>query len=244
MSKGWLRSVPVAHRGLHDIGAGVPENSRAAFRAAMAAGYAIECDVRLTADGAPIVFHDADLKRLTGTEGQASALSATALAQLPLLGTTETPPLFTELLDLVAGGVPLLIEIKNYGNEPAAPLCEATWAKLRTYAGDYAVQSFAPDAVAWFRDHAPHVPRGQIATDPADLKALDDAGRKALAAKLEAGHGAPDFIAYDVKLLPAPLTERAKAAGKPVLTWTVRTEKQRAGAASGADNIIFEGFRA
>jgi glycerophosphoryl diester phosphodiesterase len=238
-----LRSVPVAHRGLHDIGAGVPENSRAAFRAAIAAGYAIECDVRLTSDGVPIVFHDADLKRLTGTQGRADRIAAAELAKLPLLGTAETPPLFAEFLDLVAGKVPLLIEIKNYGNEPASPLCDATWAKLKAYAGDYAVQSFSPDVVAWFRDHAAHVPRGQIATDPADLKALDDAGRKTLAAKLEAGHGAPDFIAYDVKLLPAPLTERAKAAGKPVLTWTVRTGEQRSRAAA-ADNIIFEGFRA
>lgn len=244
MSKGWLRSVPVAHRGLHDIAAGVPENSRAAFRAAIAAGYAIECDVRLSADGVPVVFHDADLKRLTGTEGRADGLSAAALAKLPLLGTAETPPLFAEFLDLAGGKAPLLIEIKNYGNEPAAPLCEAVWAKLKEYGGDYAVQSFAPDVVAWFRDHAPHVPRGQIATDPADLKALDEAGRKALAAKLEAGHGAPDFIAYDVKLLPAPLTDRARAAGKPVLTWTVRTEQQRARAAAHADNVIFEGFRA
>lgn len=244
MTKGWLRSLPVAHRGLHDIGAGVPENSRAAFRAAIAGGYAIECDVRLTADGVPIVFHDGDLKRLTGTEGRADAMPAAALTKLKLLGTAETPPLFAEFLELANGKVPLLIEVKNYGDEPAAPLCGAVWTELKGYAGDYAVQSFAPDVVAWFRDHAPHVPRGQIATDPAELKSLDEAGRKAVAAKLEAGHGAPDFIAYDVKLLPAPLTERARAAGKPVLTWTVRTEDQRSRAASHADNIIFEGFRA
>ncbi|WP_119420883.1 glycerophosphodiester phosphodiesterase family protein [Desertibaculum subflavum] len=244
MAKGWLRSVPVAHRGLHDIGAGVPENSRAAFRAAIAAGYAIECDVRLAADGVPVVFHDADLKRLTGTEGRTDALAASALSRLPLLGTAETPPLFDEFLALASGRAPLLIEIKNYGNEPAAPLCEAAWERLKGYAGDYAVQSFAPDVVAWFHERAPHVPRGQIATDPADLKALDEAGRKALAAKLEAGHGAPDFIAYDVSLLPAPLTERARAAGRPVLTWTVRTDEQRARAAAHADNVIFEGFRA
>lgn len=239
-----MRSVPVAHRGLHDIGAGVPENSRAAFRAAMEAGYAIECDVRLTADGVPVVFHDADLKRLTGTEGRAVAVPAAALTKLALLGTTETPPLFADFLDLVGGKVPLLIEIKNYGNERPAPLCEAVWAKLASYAGEYAVQSFSPEVVAWFRDRAPHVPRGQIATDPAELKALDEAGRAALAAALQAGHGVPDFIAYDVKLLPAPLTERAKAAGLPVLTWTVRTAEQRAHAGSHADNIIFEGFRA
>ena len=244
MSKSWLRSVPVAHRGLHDIGSGVPENSRAAFRAAISAGYPIECDVRLSADGEPVVFHDADLKRLTGTEGRVDAFAAAALTNLPLLGTAETPPLFTDFLDLVGGKVPLLIEIKNYGNEPAAPLSAATWAKLKAYAGDYAVQSFSPHVVAWFRDHAPHVPRGQIATDPAELKALDENSRKALAAALDAGHGDPDFIAYDVKLLPAALTARAKAAGKPVLTWTVRTEEQRARAAAHADNIIFEGFRA
>lgn len=244
MVKDWLRNVPVAHRGLHDIGAGVPENSRAAFQAAIAAGYAIECDVRLSSDREAVVFHDADLKRLTGAEGRADALSAAALTKLPLLGTTETPPLFADLLELVSGKVPLLIEIKNYGDEPAEPLCDVVWAQLRTYTGEYAVQSFSPQVVAWFRDHAPHVPRGQIATDPAELKSLDDAKRKMLAAALEAGYGDPDFIAYDVKLLPAPLTARARAAGKPVLTWTVRSQEQRVRAAAHADNIIFEGFRA
>lgn len=244
MTSGWLRTRPVAHRGLHDAAAGVPENSRAAFRAAMAAGYAIELDVRLAGDGVPVVFHDAELKRLTGTEGRAGALPAAALARLSLLGTPETPPLFAEVLDLVGGQVPLLVEVKNYGDEPAAPLAAAVWAELRGYPGDYAVQSFAPDTVAWFAAAAPHVPRGQIATDPERLSALDAAGRAALAAKLEAGHGAPDFIAYDVGLLPAPLTRRAKACGKPVLAWTVRTAEHRARAAAAADNIIFEGFRA
>jgi glycerophosphoryl diester phosphodiesterase len=240
----WLRKIPVAHRGLHDIGAGIPENSRAAFKAAITAGYAIECDVRLTADGVPIVFHDGDLKRLTGVEGHADRLTAAELTSLKLLGTGESPPLFRDFLDLVAGKVPLLIEIKNYGSEPAEALCAATWAILKPYVGRYAVQSFSPAVVAWFQTHAPQVPRGQIATDPARLSSLDEAGRARLAAALEAGVGAPDFVAYDVELLPAPLTTRARAAGRPVLTWTVRNDAQREHAAQHADNMIFEGFRA
>ncbi len=243
MTKSWLRSVPVAHRGLHDIGKGIPENSVAAFRAAMEAGFAIECDVRLAADGVPMVFHDGDLKRLTGAEGKTDALTSAELGKLSILGTGENAPTFAAFLDLVAGRVPLLIEVKNYGDATAEKLAAASWSVLKDYAGDYAIQSFAPDVVAWFEVHAPHVPRGQIATDPDAMSSLTEAERVALKAKLAAGHGDPDFIAYDVKLLPAPLTDRARAAGKPVLTWTVKTPEQRAVAAKHADNMIFEGFR-
>jgi len=243
VTKSWLRSVPVAHRGLHDIEKGIPENSIAAFRAALEAGFAIECDVRLAADGVPMVFHDADLKRLTGVEGKADTLTSAELGRLPILGTGETAPTFAAFLGLVAGRVPLLIEVKNYGDGTAEKLAAATWSVLKGYTGDYAVQSFAPDIVAWFHDHAPHVARGQIATDPDSMSSLTEAERAALKTKLAADHGDPDFIAYDVKLLPAPLTDRARAAGKPVLTWTVKTPEQRAIAERHADNMIFEGFR-
>lgn len=243
MIQSWLRSVPVAHRGLHDIGKGVPENSVAAFRAAIEAGFAIECDVRLAADGVPMVFHDGDLKRLTGTEGKTDALTSAALGKLPILGTSETAPTFAAFLNLVAGQVPLLIEVKNYGDATAEKLAAATWSVLKGYAGDYAIQSFAPDIVAWFKAHAPHVARGQIATDPDGMSSLSEAERAVLKGKLATNHGDPDFVAYDVKLLPAPLTDRAKVAGKPVLTWTVKTPEHRAVAEQHADNMIFEGFR-
>lgn len=209
----------------------------------MDAGFAIECDVRLAADGVPMVFHDIDLKRLTGMEGEADALTSAELGRLSILGTAETPPTFAAFLDLVGGRVPLLIEVKNYGDATAEKLAAATWSVLKTYAGDYAIQSFAPDIVAWFKVNAPHVPRGQIATDPDGMSSLTEAERAMLKAKLEAGHGDPDFIAYDVRLLPAPLTERARAGGKPVLTWTVKTAEQREIAKAEADNMIFEGFR-
>lgn len=243
MIQSWLKSVPVAHRGLHDIAKGVPENSVAAFRAAIEAGFAIECDVRLAADGVPMVFHDGDLKRLTGTEGQADALTSAELGKLSILGTAEKPPTFAAFLDLVAGRVPLLIEVKNYGDATAEKLAAATWSVLKDYTGAYAVQSFAPDIVAWFKGHAPHVARGQIATDPDTMTSLTEAERAVLKGKLATSHGDPDFIAYDVKLLPAPLTDRARTAGKPVLTWTVKTPEQRAVAEKHADNMIFEGFR-
>jgi glycerophosphoryl diester phosphodiesterase len=118
----WLRETPVAHRGLHDQAAGVPENSLAAFRAAADAGYAMEFDVRLSADGIVMVFHDAKLKRLTGRPGLVAETPSAALRQLHLHGTGETIPTLTQVLQVIAGRVPLLIEVKNYGNDPVGPL--------------------------------------------------------------------------------------------------------------------------
>lgn len=236
----WLTATPVAHRGLHDIAAGIPENSRAAFGAALAAGYAIELDVRLSADGVAVVFHDATLERLCGRPGRVADLSAAELGRLALLGTAETPPTFAEVLALVDGRTPLLVEVKNYGREPIGALEQAVASALARYRGPFAVQSFNPRTVAWFRRHMPQFVRGQIADlklPPGPFPRLRLAILKRLLARR---HGAPHFLAYDVNQLPAPLTERARAEGLPVLAWTVRDEAQRQRAAHHADNIIFE----
>jgi glycerophosphoryl diester phosphodiesterase len=239
----WLRQTPVAHRGLHDQAAGVPENSLAAFRAAAAAGYAMEFDVRLSADGIVMVFHDAKLARLTGRDGLVAETPSSALRQMHLHGTGETIPTLTQVLQAIAGRVPLLIEVKNYGNDPVGPLELGVAAALAHYTGAVAVQSFAPVVVEWFREHAPALPRGQIATRAGGLKELDASGQAILQRLLEAGYGEPEFVAYDVGDLPSPLTTRAHAQGLPVLTWTVRNAEQWQRAKAHADNPIFEHWR-
>lgn len=237
----WLTQIPVAHRGLHHLEkTGIPENSRAAFRAAKAEGYAIELDIRLTRDERVVVFHDAKLDRLCGREGNCADLTAAEITALPLLGTAETPPLLSDVLALVNGETPIVIEIKNYGDASVGRLEAATMQVLEGYSGPFACQSFSPGVVDWLKRNAPHVCRGQIATVMDRMETLDAQQKAALQAALDIGYGAPDFVAFDVRHLPNALTERARRESRPVLTWTVRTEEDRAQARAHADNVIFE----
>jgi glycerophosphoryl diester phosphodiesterase len=239
----WLSAKPVAHRGLHDNEAGVPENSLAAFKAAADASYAIELDVRLSDDRQAMVFHDVTLERMTGRPGKVAATSAADLRELRLLGTAEPIPMLHDVLRAVGGRVPLLIEVKNYGNTPVGALEKAVLDVLAGYTGEVAVQSFSPLVVEWFRGNSPNMARGQIVTTPGGLSSLTATEQQALAERLEAGIGAPQFIACNVEYLPSPLSERARAEGKPVLTWTVRSSPQWARAKAHADNVIFEHWR-
>jgi glycerophosphoryl diester phosphodiesterase len=238
---GWLTGTPVAHRGLH--GPGVPENSLAAFEAAIGAGFAIELDLQLSADGVAMAFHDDGLRRLTGRPGAFAAQTAAALGAMTLLGTAETIPSLAETLALVAGRTPLLIELKTLG-QPVGPLEAATWRELEAYDGPFAVQSFEPGSVAWFRRHAPRVCRGQIS----GLYQEDREGQGAwrcflLRNLLLSAPGRPDFIAYDVNGLGRLPVRLARLCGLPLLTWTVRTAEQLAQARALADNVIFEQIR-
>ena len=223
----WLLATPVAHRGLH--GAGAPENSLAAFQAAMRRGYAIEFDVRLASGDVPVVFHDAGLKRMTGAERVLAKTTLAELRKLRLLGTAEHVPTFAEVLEAIGGTVPLLIELKTPTDRPTGTLEAAVWRVLSGYRGAYAVQSFLPATVAWFRREAPGVPRGQLVDDGAGP-------RMALLRWTR-----PDFIGCDIRRLPDHRIARTQL---PVLAWTVRGLADRVRAAVFADNVIFEGYRA
>lgn len=237
----WLTKTPVAHRGLHDIRKGIPENSRAAFAGAVAAGYPIELDVRITGDHQVVVFHDADLQRLCGRPGRIDDTSLADLKQMTLLGTAETVPSLRDVLDQVRGAVPLLVEIKKNKAEAPGALEQNVAQMLAHYPGPVAVQSFNPRCVNWFRQNAPHFVRGQIASHPSDMgKDLGWVQRRILHWMLHHLYGDPMFLAYDVNDLPSPLTALYRARARPVLSWTVRSPEQRARAAAHADNIIFE----
>ena len=199
----WLTDLPFAHRGLHDADAGVPEHTRAAFEAAIAAGYGIELDVRLSADGVVMVFHDVLLDRVTAATGRLANRNADELSRLSLSGCDETIPTLAEVLGLIGGRAPLLVEIKQLGRD-VVPLASATRRTLADYGGPYAVQSFNPLTLAWFRRHAPEVCRGQIAT----RGSRGDPDRHAGLAGFFASHlltcimSRPHFIAYDILDLP------------------------------------------
>jgi len=235
----WLRRTPFAHRGLHDRSAGPPENSLAAFEAAVTAGYGIELDVRLAADGVPVVFHDAGLERLTGLAGWVSSSSSARLARARLGGSDQPIPRLEEALSVVRGRTPLLVEIKNPGHRVGA-LEASVWARLEGYAGPVAVLSFNPLTLSWFRRRAPALARGQ------NLAARGSSHRgrgAAAAARLARLLARPHFISHEITSLNHRRSARIRGHGLPLVAWTVRDARAQAKALRYADNFMFEGFR-
>ncbi len=212
-----------------------------AFEAALDAGYGIELDVHTSSDGRLIVMHDADLVRMTGTDGRIATMAAREMARLPLLGTDATVPLLDDVLDLVAGRAPVLIEIKP--GTPAARVGLAVTALLRDYSGPVAVQSFDPRVVGWFRREQPHVLRGQIAESFVEQK-MPWAQKVLLRSMVLNAVTRPHFLAFDVESMPSGVVSwwRRKL-GVPLLLWTVRTERQCDSALRYGANVIFEGVR-
>ena len=240
--------APIAHRGLHDRAKGVIENSRAAAEAAIAAGYGIELDVQMTADGEAVVFHDDAMPRLTGEPGLVRDYSVAALGRIGLKDGAETVPTFAEFLALVAGRVPLLVEVKDQDGAlgPDVGALEARVAALLAgYPGEAALMSFNPHSVAAFASLTPDRPRGltTCAFDTADWS-LPDYRRAELAALTNAERTGAAFVSHDRRDLDNPAVARLKAEGLPILTWTVRSAGQEAEARRVADNVTFEGYRA
>jgi glycerophosphoryl diester phosphodiesterase len=239
----WLKR-PIAHRGLHDEGQGIVENSASAIAAAIDGGYAIEVDLRCAADGLPVVFHDEQLDRLTGEKGLVAARDAAALCTIPLRHGTDRILSLEGLLDLVDGRVPVVLEVKStWGGDPRY---EASIAEiLKSYRGHVAVMSFDPDCVAAFKRLAPALPRGLVSERFADTRHwsnLSALRRFAMRHLLTAAMARPNFIAYDIKALPALAPAMARSLfGLPLITWTVRSEADKAKAKQYADAMIFEG---
>lgn len=240
---------PIAHRGFHDAAAGVPENSLAAARAAIAQGYGIELDIQPSADGVAMVFHDYDLGRLTGRAGRIADVSAADLASLPLAGGEEGIPTLAAFLKAVAGRVPLLIEIKSqdpFTGEGTGALEAAVARDLAGYGGPVAVMSFNPHSVAAMARLAPDLPRGLTTWswghDPdhplppareAELRAIPDYGPTGSC-----------FISHEYADLSRPRVRELKAQGAAILCWTIRSPEAGARAREIADNITFEGYAA
>jgi len=235
----WLGAHHYAHRGLHDgMWKGpVLENGLPAFRAAIEAGHGMECDVQQSADGRAMVFHDFTLDRLTARSGRVDALGGTELARTALNGANGTIPELPELLAMIGGRVPLLIEVKLEDGRPG-PLCLAVRRALEGYTGPAAVMSFDARVGDWFRRNAPHVVRGLVVTEQGEGQRKKFWGR--IKRRRDLWSAKPDFLAYDIRDLPSRFAGAQRRRGLPVLTWTVRTEEQRAPAARHADAPIFE----
>jgi glycerophosphoryl diester phosphodiesterase len=236
----WLTARPVAHRGLHEAAAGVIENMPQAFRAAVAGHYAIECDIQLSCDGEAMVFHDETLDRLTVAQGPLDARTSDELKRIDFKNTSDRMITLSELCALVAGRVPLVIELKSRFDRDTRLAAYAARV-LKDYAGPAALMSFDPVLVGAARELAPSLPRGLVAEN----RSASEAGQGGISGYLrDALRARPQFLAWSVDDLPAaaPLFGRY-ALGLPLLTWTVRTQAQRETARRYADQIIFEGFR-
>lgn len=244
MALDWLTARPVAHRGLH--GHGVIENSLSAAAAAVAANYAIEVDLQLSKDGEVVVFHDDTLDRLTSEKGDVAERNASELKAIRLKDTSDTIPSLHDLLALVGGKVPLVLELKSPWNGDTT-LATKVADILITYEGPVAVMSFDPDLVVALKTHAPGLPRGIVAERwylHPHWNFLSAGNKHYLGLLLHILRTKPHFVAYAQFDLPAiaPLVARY-VLGMPLLSWTVRVEKERSRVSRWVDQIVFEHIR-
>lgn len=240
-------TLPIAHRALHDRAAGRIENSPSAVRAAVQKGYAIEIDLQLSRDGVPMVFHDETLERLTHETGNVADRTAEELGKIQLKDSSDTIPTLAEILALVDGKVPLLIEIKDQTlvmGPTDGRLEEATVKALEGYKGDVALMSFNPSCIHHMLRLAPHLPRG-ITTAAYDEPSWAPLPREACAhfrAIPDYDSTLSSFISHEAEDLAAPRVAELKSQGAAILCWTIRSPEAEAKARAIADNVTFESY--
>ena len=233
----FLLHTPIAHRGLHS--ATVPENSLTAFQKAVQGRFPIELDCHILKSGEVIVFHDNNLKRMCGIDKEVSHCSFTEIRELYLNHTRERIPLLSEVLSVVNGKVPLLIELKY--DQKAGKLEAAAIEALKGYKGKYALQSFNPLSLRWLKKHAPEVPRGLLSSDFKNCgEPISPLLKPALKNLCLAPFIKPDFISYDIRALPNDRVKKYRDKGLPVLGWTVSHLSQSKEALKYCDNLICE----
>ncbi|QPC87678.1 glycerophosphodiester phosphodiesterase [Mesorhizobium sp. NBSH29] len=229
----WLVRQPIAHRGLHDMNKTRWENTLAAFEAAAVHGYAIECDVHLTSDGVPVVFHDRNLKRLTGTEGEVWQRSAGELTSLAIGGTDERVPTLDQMLALVAGRVPIVVELKGVPGHDDG-LVERVCEKLRGYGGEAAIMSFDHWLIRQFPAHSGDIPAGLTACGALPHEIEQHFSMLA---------NGISFVSYGVFDLPNPFISFVRERlSMPVISWTVRDKAAVTKTFDHVDQMTFEGF--
>ncbi|MGN1023379.1 MAG: glycerophosphodiester phosphodiesterase family protein [Lachnospiraceae bacterium] len=239
-----LRSRYFAHRGLHDIALGIPENSLPAFSRAVEQGFGIELDLHLTKDGIPVVFHDFHLKRMTGEEGDVEDYTLKELKSFHLAGTNEQIPTLSEVLSLVDGKVPLLIEYKTETTD--IRVCPVSEEQLKNYRGLYCVESFNPIAMRWYKKHRPDILRGQLSDKMLHYKQFRTAklflGALCLQGMVTNVFSRPDFIAFDIKFKNLSRFLDRKLFGSVSAGWTVKSREELSRARHSYDVFIFEDF--
>ncbi|MBQ9374887.1 MAG: glycerophosphodiester phosphodiesterase [Ruminococcus sp.] len=231
----------IAHRGLHNIDKGIPENTLAAFRAACDKGVAIELDVRLTKEGKVVVVHDMSLKKSCGIEADVKDFTYEQLSAFSVKKTDQKIPLFSQVLKLVDGRVPLLVEIKD--GHGVGTLEKRTYKLLKKYKGEYAIQSFSPFSLLWFRIHAPEVVRGQLISRFKGKKKTKNILRRiASTAFVCKVISKPAFVACDLRSVTLELAFKIVDCNADFLTWTANTAELIAEAAKFSKSVIGENY--
>ncbi len=229
---GFLTRTPFANRGLH--GSRHVENSRAAIEAAVSHGYGVKVDVQFSLDGMAYVIADSTVDRLTDASGQVRHLSSKQLAQIKLRGTDETIPKLDEILALVAGRTPVLVELKAVEGH-VSQLCVAVRHAIESYRAEAAVMSLHGEVSRWFSSHGHRITRGLMLSDNSAY-AKEEGSEKVQAL----WRARPEFLAIDINDLPNRFVQRQRRRGIPMLAWTVKSAEQQAVAADCVDQIIFE----
>lgn len=233
-----------AHRGLYDNDSPAPENSLAAFDAAMEAGYGCELDVQFTKDKKLIVFHDNDYKRVCGVDKKVWELTYDEITDLRLCGTEQYIPTFREVLNTVDGRRPLIVEIKAEELDMAwyTELCEAVKKELDSYWGEYCVESFHPGVVRWVWKNMPHITRGLLVSGRSDSEGKGAFIQNVISELLLDFYCRPQFIAYNCDKRNLAL-RIAQKLGAFTVMWTCRTPEHQAELEEKEDCIIFEHYR-
>lgn len=238
---GLFREVYFAHRGLHDNAGDAPENSMAAFRKAVEAGFGMELDVHVTRDGVPVIFHDFKLDRICGAEGKIEEYTYEELQRFTLCDSEEKIPRFEDLLAMVQGQVPLIVEIKSESADMSA--CEQIDRLLRTYEGSYCIESFNPLVLWWFRRHHNEVVRGQLSSDFRRDGGYTHVMYFIMTHLLLNFLTKPDFIAYNHKFYKEPGRRLCqKLFRRPAAAWTIRSQHELEAVRNDFDVFIFDSF--
>lgn len=236
-----FRKVYFAHRGLHDNAGDAPENSMAAFRKAVAAGLGMELDVQVTKDGVPVIFHDFKLERICGVEGKVAEHTFEELQAYTLCQSKERIPKLSDLLEMVDGRVPLIVEIKAETADVSC--CAAIDKLLRAYQGAYCIESFNPMVLWWFRRNHGNVVRGQLSSNFRREGEYWNILYFAMTHLLFNFLTKPDFIAYNHKFSEEPGRRICRHLYRhPAAAWTVRSEKDLQALQGKYDVFIFDSF--
>lgn len=241
----WLTERPIAHRGLHDAAAGRFENTISAAEAAVAGGFAIECDIQLSRDGEAMIFHDHDLPRLTEADGPVRERDSAFLGRLAIGGSQDRIPTLTAFLDHVADRTPLVVEVKSR-HDGDERLARRFVEVMRGRRERVAVKSFDPAIVTLLRRIAPHIPRGIVAQSTYGDRERETLGPDRVRRMTDLLHWddtMPDFLSWRGADLPAaaPVLGR-RLGGVPLMAWTIRTREEASRVVAFADQIVFEGF--
>ena len=234
----WLTNKYIAHRGLFN-NKDIPENSIAAFEKAVQNKFAIEMDVQMTKDGVLVVFHDDDMFRMTGLKGDIREKTYDEIKDLRLLETDERIPTFQQFLECINGKTQLVIEIKHHKNIGSVE--EKVLDFLSGYTGEYCIESFNPFIVRWFKVHAPHIVRGQLATANYG-NAFTPLKRRLLSHLSLCKWNGSQFIAFDAEYLRGNRYVEKFAKKIPIICWTVKSQRQHDQLCDCFDNMIFDSF--